>query len=52
MLPIVRFLTDKVLLPTVRLTDEIANQEVPNVGAAFIEALSYIGAALVISWCV
>lgn len=50
LLPAVRLLTDKVLLPTVNLTDEIAGQEVPNVGAAYIEALSYIGAAFVISW--
>lgn len=52
MLPLVRFLTDKVLLPTVRLTDEIVHQEKPNVGAAYIEALSYIGASFVISWCI
>ncbi len=52
LLPVVRFLTDKVLLPTVKLTDEIANQEKPNVGAAYIEAISYISAAFVIYWCV
>ncbi len=52
LLPGVRFLTDKVLLPTVKLTDEIAMQEVPNVGAAYIEALSYIGGAFVVYWCV
>jgi len=52
MLPLVRLLTDKVLLPTVSLTDEIANQEKPNTGAAYIEAISYIAAAFVISWCV
>lgn len=52
MLPLVRLLTDKVLLPTVNLTDEIANQEKPNTGAAYIEAVSYIAAAFVISWCV
>ncbi len=51
MLPLVRFLTDRVLLPTVKLTDEIVNQETPNSGAAFIEALSYISGAFVISWC-
>jgi uncharacterized membrane protein YjfL (UPF0719 family) len=51
MLPFVRFLTDKVLLPTVKLTDEIAGQETPNIGAAYIEAFSYIAAAFVISWC-
>jgi len=52
LLPIVRVLTDKVLLPTVRLTDEIASQEKPNVGAAYIEAFSYIAAAFIIYWCV
>lgn len=51
-LPIIRFVTDKVLLPTVNLTDEIVNQEKPNVGAAYIEAFSYIAAAFVIYWCV
>jgi uncharacterized membrane protein YjfL (UPF0719 family) len=51
MLPLVRFLTDRVLLPTVTLTDEIVNQKTPNVGAAFIEALSYVSGAFVISWC-
>jgi len=52
LLPFVRFLTDKVLLPTVKLTEEIAGQEKPNIGAAYIEAFSYIAAALVINWCV
>lgn len=52
LLPLVRFLTDKVLLPTVKLTDEIAMQEKPNVGAAYIEASSYVAAAFVICWCV
>jgi len=51
MLPVARFLTEKLLLPTVRLSDEIAAQEKPNVGAAYIEALSYVGASFVISWC-
>ncbi len=52
LLPVMRFLTDKVLLPTVRLTAEIAEQEKPNVGAAYLEAFSYIAAALVFHWCV
>jgi len=52
LLPIIRLLTDKVLLPTVKLSDEIAAQEKPNVGAAYIEAFSYIAAAFIISWCV
>lgn len=52
LLPVIRFLTDRVLMPTVRLTDEIVGQEVPNVGAAYIEAMSYIAAAFIIYWCV
>ncbi len=52
LLPMIRFLTDKVLLPTVKLSHEIAAQEKPNVGAAYIEAFSYIAAALIFYWCV
>lgn len=48
MLPIARTLTDKVLLPGRKLTDEIVNQEVPNVGAATIEAFGYIGGSILI----
>lgn len=51
-LPVIRILTDKVLLPTVRLTDELSGQDEPNVGAAYIEAFSYIAASFVIYWCV
>ena len=51
-LPLVRVLTDKILLPTVKLSHEIAGQEKPNVGAAYIEAFSYIAAAFIILWCV
>jgi uncharacterized membrane protein YjfL (UPF0719 family) len=52
LLPLIRLLTDKVLLPTVKLTNEIMGQEKPNVGAAYIEAFSYIAAAFIIYWCV
>jgi uncharacterized membrane protein YjfL (UPF0719 family) len=52
LLPIIRLLTDKVLLPGVKLTDEISEQEKPNLGAAYIEAFSYIAAAFIIYWCV
>jgi len=52
LLPVIRFLTDKVLLPTVKLSDEIATQEKPNLGAAYIEAFSYIAGAFIIYWCV
>ena len=49
-LPIIRFLTDKVLLPGESITDELVHQEKPNIGAAFIEAFSYIGASFFIVW--
>ena len=49
-LPIARFLTDKILLPGQKLTDEIINQEDPNVGAAIVEAFDYIGGSMLIVW--
>ncbi|MBN2091749.1 DUF350 domain-containing protein [candidate division KSB1 bacterium] len=52
LLPVTRLLTDKVLLPGEKLTDEIAHQEKPNLGAAFIEAFSYIGASFLIGWAI
>jgi uncharacterized membrane protein YjfL (UPF0719 family) len=51
LLPVVRFITDKLLLPGEKLTDEIVNQEKPNIGAAIIEAFAYIGGAVLISYC-
>ena len=51
LLPITRFITDKVMLPGYNLTDEMVNQEVPNIGCGLIEAFSYIGAAILITWC-
>lgn len=50
LLPVVRFLTDKILLPGRRLTDEIVNQEHPNIGAACIEAFAYIGGSVLITF--
>ncbi|MCF8365262.1 MAG: DUF350 domain-containing protein [Bacteroidales bacterium] len=51
LLPVVRFIADKILLPGEKLTDEIINQENPNIGAAIIEAFAYIGGAVLITWC-
>ncbi len=51
LLPVMRFFTDKILLPGERLTDEIVNQEKPNIGAAIIEAFAYIGGSVLITWC-
>lgn len=52
LLPVVRFLADKVLLPGRKITDELVNQEKPNVGVALIEAFAYIGGSVLITWCI
>ncbi len=59
-LPVVRFFTDKLLLPGVKLSDEIiglrpdksVETKGPNIGAAYIEAFAYIAGAFVIYWCI
>ena len=50
-LPLVRWLTDKILLPGRNLTDELINQEKPNIGAGLIEAFAYIGGSVLITLC-
>ena len=52
LLPIMRFFADKVLLPGRKLTDEIVNQDKPNIGAGLIEAFAYVGSAILITWSV
>ena len=52
LLPVMRTVTDMVLLPGAKLSDEIANQEHPNVGAGFVEAFAYVGASFLIVWSV
>jgi hypothetical protein len=39
-------------LPGRKLTDEIINQEKPNVGAGLIEAFAYVAAAILITWSI
>jgi uncharacterized membrane protein YjfL (UPF0719 family) len=51
LLPVMRYVTDKILLPGESLTNEIINQERPNIGAAIIEAFAYIGGSVLITWC-
>lgn len=52
LMPFIRIATDKILLPGEKLTDEIVRQERPNLGAAFIEAFSYIGVSFLIGWAI
>lgn len=49
-LPLARLMTDKILLPGKNLTDEIVNQEHPNVGAGLVEAFAYAGGSMLIVW--
>jgi hypothetical protein len=35
----------------VKISDEIVNQEIPNLGAGLIEAFAYIAASFLIAWC-
>jgi uncharacterized membrane protein YjfL (UPF0719 family) len=52
LLPIIRLFADKILLPGRKLTDEIVNQEKPNIGAGLIEAFAYVAAAILITWSI
>lgn len=52
LLPVMRLFADKILLPGRKLTDEIINQEKPNIGAGLMEAFAYIGAAILIAWSI
>jgi uncharacterized membrane protein YjfL (UPF0719 family) len=47
---VVRQLTDWLLLPGVTIRQEVLEQEVPNVGVGYLEALFYLGASLLIGW--
>ena len=51
LLPVVRILTDKLLLPKRKMVDEIIHQEKPNIGVALIEAFAYVGGSMIITWC-
>ncbi|WP_299677725.1 DUF350 domain-containing protein [uncultured Tenacibaculum sp.] len=51
LLPLSRIFVEKIILPKSNLTHEIVHQEIPNKGAALIEAFAYIGSAIIISYC-
>lgn len=50
-LPITRVITDKLILPGYDLKAELVDQKEPNIGCGLIEAMAYIGTALLITWC-
>jgi uncharacterized membrane protein YjfL (UPF0719 family) len=48
----IRWVADLILVPGVKISDEIVQQEVPNLGAGLIEAFAYIAASFLIDWAV
>ncbi len=46
----VRWLADLVLVPGVKISDEIVQQAIPNLGAGLIEAIAYISSSFLIAW--
>ena len=48
----IRWFADLILVPGVRISDEIVRQEIPNLGAGLIEAFDYIAASCLIQWAV
>lgn len=52
LLPLVRVCTDLILVPGVRLSAELVEQQRPNVGAGLIEAFSYLAASMLIGWTI
>ncbi len=48
----IRWLADFLLVPGVKISDEIVNQAVPNLGAGLIEAFAYVAGSFLIAWSV
>lgn len=49
-LAVIRWIADWTLAPGVKISDEIVNQAIPNLGAGLIEAFAYIGGSFLIAW--
>jgi uncharacterized membrane protein YjfL (UPF0719 family) len=47
---VARSAADWLLLPGVTIHQEVVEQEVPNVGVGYLEALLYFGASLLVGW--
>lgn len=50
-LPLVRFATDRILLPGRSMTDELVNQDKPNIGVGLLEGFAYVGGSVLITYC-
>jgi len=51
-LALIRWLADLVLVPGVKISDEIVNQATPNLAAGLIEAFAYIAGSFLLAWSV
>ncbi|MHC1745308.1 MAG: DUF350 domain-containing protein [Syntrophobacteraceae bacterium] len=51
-LPLARLVTDRLILPGKRLTDELIRQERPNIGAGALEATVYVAMSFLVGWCI
>ncbi len=51
-LPVVRFATDKLLLPGTSISAKLVEQDHPHLGVACLEMFSYVSASFLIIWCV
>jgi uncharacterized membrane protein YjfL (UPF0719 family) len=49
-LAMIRWVADLVLVPGVKISDEIVNQAMPNLGAGLIEAIAYICGSFLVDW--
>jgi uncharacterized membrane protein YjfL (UPF0719 family) len=46
----IRLLADIILVPGVKISNEIVHQDIPNLGAGLIEAFAYIAGSFLIAW--
>ncbi len=46
----IQWVADLVLVPGVKISDEIVHQAIPNFGAALIEAIAYICGSFLVTW--
>ncbi len=46
----IRWVADLVLVPGVKISDEIVHQAIPNLGAGLIEAVAYICGSFLVTW--
>ncbi|MBW4691092.1 MAG: DUF350 domain-containing protein [Lyngbya sp. HA4199-MV5] len=51
-LALIRWFADLVLVPGVKISDEIVNQATPNLAAGLIEAFAYIAGSFLLAWSV